>query len=135
MSGGSEDDDEGDVGEEDEDGDDEDGDEEEGEGEEEEEGGTPGAGRAEEGGAGGGEGGKVGGGLGPLVDDVIPVVKTNDPFEEANIIRKVSAAGSSTRGHAAQGGDLKHTNRLFSSLTHIPRVRLCKQCDGGYPSF
>ncbi|GIM09618.1 hypothetical protein Vretimale_13458, partial [Volvox reticuliferus] len=26
--------------------------------------------------------------LGPLVDDVIPKVKTNDPFEEANLIRK-----------------------------------------------
>ena len=29
--------------------------------------------------------------LGPLVDDVIPVVHTNDPHEEANLIRKVRA--------------------------------------------
>ncbi|KAG2440629.1 hypothetical protein HYH02_010208 [Chlamydomonas schloesseri] len=62
-------------------------------------------------------------GLGPLVDDVIPVVHTNDPHEEANLIRKalrIKATGTDVpaplKSFAELASRYKVGRRLLAAL-------------------
>ncbi|KAG2482517.1 hypothetical protein HYH03_018562 [Edaphochlamys debaryana] len=58
------------------------------------------------------------GGLGPLVDDVIPHVQTNDPQEEANLIRKALRI-------KATGTDVPAPLKSFAEL--MPRYKVGKR--------